>query len=270
MSTEQAAPKQEPPTSSLGSTLLKPETSLLKKWLDESKNPDADIERKNRWNGIGREVFERKALLLAAATDLYRNNIANPMQLAATDIFVEKAQGYLTQRGRIFYVLGTLTAVLAILVLLFAAWFIINADVAGLLGVTRSSDHVSRAYLWVLILKSSTAAAFIGGIAYFLVSLSRALLHEGTVLFSRRHSLRFGRLFVYLKSQEMSREDLEAIFNWNAEFSTAFRDIRPENIGKHPLVRGLESTIDGLKAVTEMLTPAVESLTRKNRTPSSE
>jgi hypothetical protein len=104
----------------------------------------------------------------------------------------------------------------------------------------------------VLILKSTTAGAFIVGIATFLVSLSRALLHEATVLYSRRHSLRFGRLFVYLMSEKMTREDLVAVFNWNAEFSTAFKDIQAENVAKSPLIKSMEVPAEVIKSINEL------------------
>ena len=95
-------------------------------------------------------------------------------------------------------------------------------------------------------------------IAYFLVSLSRALLHEGTVLYSRRHSLRFGRLFVYLMSDKMSREDLVAVFNWNAEFSTAFKDIQAENITKMPLSKAFETAVELSKTAADLAKPVVQ------------
>jgi hypothetical protein len=42
-------------------------------------------------------------------------------------------------------------------------------------------------------------------------------------------------------SDHMKLEDLEAVFNWNAEFSTAFRDIRAEGIAKSPLLKVIEA-----------------------------
>src|SRR5260370_25548133 len=63
-------------------------------------NPDPDhSDRQKRWEEIGWEVFERKALLLAAAKDLQDNGCSNPVKLAAADVFVEKAQNFLTDRG---------------------------------------------------------------------------------------------------------------------------------------------------------------------------
>lgn len=72
------------------------------------------------------------------------------------------------------------------------------------------------------------------------------------MLFSRRHSLRFGRLFVYLMSDKMTREDLEVIFNWNTEFSTAFKDIKAEDITKSPVTRAIEAPVEAFKVATEL------------------
>lgn len=238
---------------------------MLRKWLTGIENPDIDLSRKKKWKTIGWEVFERKALLLAAARDLEENNIPNPMKLAATDIFVEKAQVFLTNRGRWLYIFGVFTSVLAIVVLLAAAWFAYDAETSHLLQISYSSETVSPAYLTILVLKSITASGFVVAVAYFFVSLSRALLHEATVLFSRRHSLRFGRLFVYLKSDTMTREDLEVIFNWNTEFSTAFKDIKAENITKSPLTRVFETPAEIIKAMTEFLKPFTETMAKGAR-----
>jgi hypothetical protein len=265
-----------------GRTLEDPKLSLLREWLlgkkyaatedAASKNPDPNAEIIERWKKIGWDVFERKALLLAAARDLDENNVPNPLKLAATDIFVEKAQGFLTERGKTLYRAGIVTSGAAIVLLLAAAALVYHADVKSLLGITKSSDTVSNQYLTTLLFKSTTAGAFIAAVAYFLVSLSRALLHESTVLYSRRHSLRFGRLFVYLKSDEMTREDLEAVFNWNAEFSTAFKDIQAENITKSPIVRLLETPTALLKSTAELvksLSEVAKPLLDKERESSS-
>jgi len=256
-STDSSDQKQK---SLLGETLRDPERSLLRKWLTGRGLEKPDIGwwrasrwwRARRWKKIGWEVFERKALLLAAARDLKENDISDPMKLAATDIFVEKAQVFLTTRGRWLYIFGFCTSVFATFILLTAAWLVYDADTKDLLRVDHSSDNVSAAYLTMLILKSITAGSFVGAVAYFFVSLSRALLHEATVLYSRRHSLRFGRLFVYLKSDTMSREDLEMIFNWNTEFSTAFKDIKAEDITKSPWIRTIEAPIEVAKVLKEL------------------
>jgi hypothetical protein len=240
-------------TNRLGST-LEPGKSALRNWLTETDNTQQSKAgrikiyfRRRKWKKIGWEVLERKALLLAAAKDLDNNNISVPVKLAATDIFVEKAQKILTTRGKWLYFFGTTTAALAAATLMATAWHIYHLNPLELLQIDKSKDHVSAEYLTILILKSTTAGALIASVAYWLASLSRALLHEATVLYSRRHSLRFGRLFVYLMSDSMTREDLEKVFNWNAEFSTAFKDIQPENLTKSPT-----SPAELAKAVAEL------------------
>ena len=151
------------------------------------------------------------------------------------------------------YVFGLMTALLAIAVLGSAAWFAYDTDTKDVLHVINSSDDVSTAYLTILILKSIIEGGFVVGVAYFCVSLSKAALHEGTVLYSRRHSLRFGRLFVYLMSDRTTREDLEVIFNWNTEFSTAFKDIKAEEITKSPLTRAMEEPVKAFKVVAHFM-----------------
>jgi hypothetical protein len=219
------------------------------------RNPDPDKkDRRKKWATIGWEVFERKALLIAAARDLQDNGCTDPVKLAAADVFVEKAQVFLTERGDKLYRWGRNTAICAVIVMLCVGIFLTLTPVSTILSVLSPDEAVSNAYLAVVILKATTAGGFFAGVIYFLVSLSRAFYHEGTVLFSRRHSLRFGRLFVYLMSDTMRREDLEAVFNWNAEFSTAFKDIRPDGIAKSPALKLIESVSPAelIKAVGEL------------------
>jgi hypothetical protein len=54
-------------------------------------------------------------------------------------------------------------------------------------------------------------------------------------------------------SDTMTRNDLEIIFNWNTEFSTAFKDITAEEITKSPLTRAFEEPVKGVKAVFELV-----------------
>lgn len=271
------------------------EKSLLRRYLEWRKEPEskkapplwnkwakklvdlitpsdqnAEWDRAERWSGIGWEVFERKALLIAAAKDLEDNHIPNAWKLAATDIFVEKAQRLLTMRGRILYGCGVFTAFLAVVVLAVSAWFLFDADVLELLRVETSDESVSSAYLALLVLKSTTAGAFVVAIAYFLVSLSRATLHEATVLYNRRHSLRFGRLFVYLKSDELNREDLEKAFNWNAEFSSAFKDIQADKVMRSPAMKAVETFPEMIRATAELLKEAREAKNVRGDKPGKE
>lgn len=68
-----------------------------------------------------------------------------------------------------------------------------------------------------------------------------------------------------MKSDTMTREDLEVIFNWNTEFSTAFKDIKAENITKSPLTRVFETPAEIIKAMTEFLKPFTETMAKGAR-----
>ncbi|MGB2899104.1 MAG: hypothetical protein WBB89_07560 [Candidatus Acidiferrum sp.] len=65
----------------------------------------------------------------------------------------------------------------------------------------------------------------------------------------------------------MTREDLVAVFNWNAEFSTAFKDIQAENITKSPLVRLIEQPGEAVKSFNEtVVKPLIEKLAKEQET----
>jgi hypothetical protein len=49
-------------------------------------------------------------------------------------------------------------------------------------------------------------------------------------------------------SDKMTRKDREVIFNWDAEFWTAFRDIRAKQITKSPLNKLIDTPVEILKA----------------------
>ncbi len=154
-------------------------------------------------------------------------------ELAAIDLFVEKAQLMLTRRGDRHRWLGQLTSVLVFEILLLA--------VIALLWLVQ---HASSTPTWQeVVLRVASAASIAGvllGAAFFMGSLSRAHLHEATTLYNRRHMLRSGRLFLYLKfsgaeGQSLERvrrslkvEDLERAFGGIHETSTAFKDIKTE------------------------------------------
>jgi hypothetical protein len=239
-----------------GFTLSVHEESLLRCWLTENlPNPDAVSATKDRWRKIGWEVFERKALLLAASSDLVKNGIPSDdaLKLAATDIFVEKAQVALTSRAKQLSWVGVGTSCTALVLLLCGCKYVYAQDPLSILHTASSSDGVSPAYLTVVILRSTTAGGLFLGSIYLLASLSYALFHEATVLYSRRHSLRFGRLFVYLMKSQISREDLEKVFDWNAEFSTAFKSIDAGNVAKSLPGELLKVSASVFKEATELL-----------------
>lgn len=216
---------------------------FIEKWI-ESKKGCKDESKKNvdNWIHIAKEIFNRKSLLYSAKQDLEDIGISErSFEVAATDVFVEKAQVILTSRAKMFFwIAGLITfiniAMLAIIIFLLEERWTVDTNVTNGFVFT------------LMIIRNVTIATIILAIAYVLVSLARAFFHEGLVLYNRRHALRFGRLYVYLKKDKINFKDLEEAFKWNTEFSTAFRDINAEAITKTILGKVIETLPDIVKS----------------------
>jgi hypothetical protein len=179
------------------------------------------------WAAMHAELKGRNALFAEAHKQLeeFVLDDAVRFRLAATDAFVEKAQHRLTARATRLARIGVATAIAAFVILLLTAIGVYSSDVPNV------ADGFA---LTVFILRTLTVGGFIGGAAYWLVALSRALFHESTVLLTRRHSLRFGRLSVYLHDGQLDADALLKTFRWSDEVSSAFLDVRPDAVKGGP------------------------------------
>ncbi|MCX6232928.1 MAG: hypothetical protein NTZ33_15470 [Bacteroidetes bacterium] len=194
-------------------------------WKKKEKSNERIPER---WVDIGKEVYARKTLLLSAQKDLNANGIDEPFVLAATDIFVEKAQRLLTKRGRMLITTGIILSIVLVVFLLGVTWYYyLNHNDSEITALNLNGYSLT-----LIVLKKLTIASIILALGYFLIAITRALFHEGLTLFSRRHALRFGRLYVYIKKGKVDYKELEDAFKWNQEFSTAFKDIQPDKMTK--------------------------------------
>ncbi len=150
------------------------------------------------------------------------------LRLAVTDVFVEKAQYHLTQRGVLSYILAILFMMLTAAI----AWaFLIYIGPTNLTSdrINALNSLNNNGLILAIIQKLVSGTVFLAGI-YLSASFARAFLHEGTILFSRRHALRFGRLYVYLSDGKLTGEDLREAFGWNFSPSTAFTRVKPEQV----------------------------------------
>lgn len=212
------------------------EISPLKKWLNDlEREKEIKGSHKNlkKWIDIGHEVIHRKTLFFAAKSELDSKKIEglNSFNLAATDVFVEKAQKALTNRAYWLFAMGVFTTLVTLLGLLIAVIYLSNDELIS----------IDSTYNFVLILlRKTTIASIILGAAYFFVALSRALFHESLNHFNKRHSLRFGRLFIYLQNGNVKFGQLEEAFSWNKEFTSAFKDINVETMSKSLMQRILD------------------------------
>lgn len=167
------------------------------------------------WSLINRALRARRSAVQQQRQFLENDlGLAHATQLAAADVFVEKAQIHLTSRAHNYYWAGAASAACAIIVIVLAFRFIgqnpPSATIAELEKI-RASPGEGDHYPWYVLLFFIRTVT-IGGLAtatlYLFVSLSRAFFHEGTVLFARRHSIRLGRLYMYAKYGILKNEDV--------------------------------------------------------------
>jgi hypothetical protein len=215
-------------------------------------DPNGAHPLQGEWKQIDDEIQNRHALLLNASKRLEEviHNERARLNLAATDVFVEKAQHRLTTRATKFMWAGAATGALAIAVLLMAATYVISHSASEMLGEGKHDVYL----LITAIIRALSIGGFVGGAVYFLGGLSTALLHESVVLLNRRHALRFGRLSVYLQGGKVDARMLHDLFHWNDEFSTAFKSIKAEEMKKGGLggyVEPPSKTLEGAAKFAE-------------------
>lgn len=190
-----------------------------------------------KFRRINQESIERYDLLkepLKRLRVLLKDNAENDnkaLRLAATDVFVEKAQHHLTFRGAASYLISAMfMAGTVVIACLFVRW-VSGAFVLGNTVVDPQTEIRTGPLILMILERLAAAAVFLSGI-YLTASFAKAFLHEGTILFSRRHALRFGRLYVYLSDGKITSEELFEAFGWNIAPTTAFSKIHPELVTK--------------------------------------
>lgn len=239
--------------------LLKEFNKLLKDVPQDFKSASDE----EKWRRIASEVSLRKELVLLSKKRL-QNQLSDDtddcdsLVLAATDIFVEKAQDVLTIRAKSLQWWGRGTALAALLVLAGAAVF---AYIHVGKWIEKTSQLDSEGYI-ILAVQILSAGAFGAAVAHWLIVLSRAHFHEAMELFKRRHSLRFGRLAVYSQRGRVSIEQLISAFKWTEEFSSAFRDIKPEKISRSLVQTLVEGSTEITKAAASLASAGRRSDTR--------
>ncbi|MDD2898405.1 MAG: hypothetical protein PHI31_06795 [Desulfuromonadaceae bacterium] len=207
------------------------------------------------WEFLEKEVESRRKLLLEALRARFPNS--NTVAMAATDVFVEKAQLALSQRaeGMVFW--GLVTGGLGTIVLILTAVYL------GYVDFFHPDHSKYDNYTFTLkLVKTTTISALILGADVMLMGLAKSLLHEAMVLYNRRHALRFGRLYVYTQNGNVNIDKLIDAFEWNSEYTSAFKDLKPETISKTILHKIFELPPDTLRAAGDFLRANKE---RKNK-----
>ncbi|CAH2601216.1 conserved membrane protein of unknown function [Rhodovastum atsumiense] len=111
-------------------------------------------------------------------------------QIAAVNVFVEKAQVQLT-RHAVWCILGATCFVLMDVVVATLALMHLTAAIGPLAGWQQAS---------VVIVQSILLAGFAAAVMWPLTLLARAFFREAAATLEKRHSLRMGRLYVQLKA----------------------------------------------------------------------
>jgi len=156
-------------------------------------------------------------------------------RMAATDLFVEKAQHILTLRSSDYRIYGMLCFLLATITLSSSIAFLgyltyENALPPGIENVKKDAVDTSWQILILIIFKATAFGGFVLVLVKIFFSLGKSFMHEYLLLRSRRHALRFGRLYVYLnKGKEIKESDLIEAFQWNREATTSFSNL---DVGK--------------------------------------
>ena len=205
---------------------------------------------RNGWEKVAADLSDRHKALHKAYEDLSKERFDEIFLLATVDVFVEKAQRLLTLRARCLMGAGIITSAFSLGLLCYVAYELHIIKLDSFFIKYEPSD---TNFLMALVLKSSTVAAFAVGAIILSAQLSKAFLHEATVLYNRRHALRFGRLFVYLRKGDIELRDLQEAFKWSDEFSTAFKQMQMDNLAKSPLVKLIEAPAEVAKHIAESL-----------------
>ncbi len=177
-----------------------------------------------------------------AAPGMFDDRRHELFRLATVDLFVEKAQAVLTARARRMSRAGLLSSSVAVVMLGLLAWYVADN------GRDRLPD-LGRNELILRIVSAIGLAAIVLVAVKYLVALARSFFHESLTLLSRRHALRFGRMYLYLNPSDVQLDNLLEAFDWNRGGDSSFLDIKPGDIGQTPytlIAQGMSDALDKL------------------------
>ena len=215
------------------------------------------------WNDLVDSVqLRRKALMKLSHNPVNFGDGVNSekpeinfgVELSATDLFVEKVQGKLTNRGDGHQLLGIIYG--------HAVLLILSLGLLYLLSLPSLPSNITATYVTARFLSTGGIVGLGLGIAFFFASLAKAHLHEATVLYNKRHAVRLGRLFLYLKflglsgmdlaaaKATLTAQDMEQAFGSNPEVSTGFKAIEPEVLTRTPANGLVNAVREAIKSKT--------------------
>lgn len=110
---------------------------------------------------------------------------------------------------------------------------------------STSKSDISWLFFGYLMLKGLIVIGLFGAWAKHAYSQSNAYMHEALKRTDRTHAISFGKLYLEIYGNDVSKEDMKSIFeNWNMESQSAFKDIhqvdfQPQTLDKLKDIVGL-------------------------------
>jgi hypothetical protein len=192
---------------------------------------------KHEFEAVRAIMGYRATALRSAALSLSKSALGPPsdpvveFRLATTDLFVEKAQAALTRRAFRASAAGTICLAAAIVLVVAGATVAIYAALKAQVAV----DIRVNMLLLKIFQATAIAGFFLAGIKV-LVDFGFGFFHEGSRLRDRRHALRFGRLYVYMRGADpIPFDELREAFRWNLEAPSAFERRSAKDLVGDPL-----------------------------------
>ena len=145
--------------------------------------------------------------------------------------FVKYTQDNFDERARKLVRTGVLCLVLGFCVIVYFSlnYMDMTNYIKELKEVSiKDCPEIINYYSALKIIKSITLSGIVVGFCIFMFGLSKTLFHEAMVLLNRRHSLRFGQMYIDLKGKDVELKDLISAFQWDSIYSSAFKKLLPE------------------------------------------
>ena len=181
------------------------------------------------------------------------------VRYTATDVFVEKAIRHLTLRARfslfvavVFFIIGIAISLAFItlyppvgapnpLYWLFETKPVVSefdrlmklifGDVDHPMTLRELNKMTTTAMIVVSLGKLAVTGMFLAGL-YMCYSFSKSFIQEWSVLYSRRHNLRLGRLAIYLRDGEVTVDDIVKLFDIHSDNAESFKSIDAKHVTK--------------------------------------
>lgn len=109
-------------------------------------------------------------------------------------------------------------------------------------------EEISWLFFGYLMLKGLIVIGLFAAWAKHAFNQSNAYMHEALKRTERTHAISFGKLYLEIYGNDVSKQDMKSIFeNWNMESQSAFKEIKQEDFQPHTLDK-LKDIISVMKA----------------------